>query len=165
MTLAYFRALTRSAYVPRFLPAFASLLLLCAATFGPSLAQAQSAAGLLVQNAWARKPPGVDTAAVYFELKNPGSKSVTVVGATSAIATQVMVHETSLVEGQSRKRMREKIPVPAGKTVAFAPEGLHVMLIGFKYDVVVGDEIPVTLLLEDGSKVALRAAVRPLDAK
>jgi copper(I)-binding protein len=140
------------------------LLLLSAAAFVPSFAHADPAA-LVVQNAWARKPPGADTAAVYFVLKNQSAKPVTVVGATSTLATHVMMHESSLVDGQSRMRMRDKVTIAPGKAVAFAPEGLHVMLSGFKYDVIVGDTMHVILQLQDGGRVDVAALVRPLGAQ
>ena len=150
--------------VPRLLSALASLLLLSAAAFVPSFAHAE-AAPLVVQNAWARKPPGADAAAVYFVLSNPGAKPVTVVGVTSMLATHVMIHETSLVDGQSRMRMRDKVTIAPGKSVDFAPEGLHVMLSGFKYDVLVGDTMHLILKLQDGGRVDVPAIVRPLDAQ
>lgn len=154
--------------VPRFLRACTWLLLVPAAAFLAaslaSFAQAEGAS-LVVQNAWARKPPGADTAAVYFVLTNQGTKPVTIVGASSTLATHVMIHETSLIEGQSRMRMRDKITLAPGKAQAFAPEGLHVMLSGFKYDVIVGDTMHVTLQLQDGGRIDVAALVRPLDAQ
>jgi copper(I)-binding protein len=135
-----------------------------AAAFVPSFAHAEPAA-LVVQNAWARKPPGSDTAAVYFVLTNQSAKPVTVVGATSTLATHVMMHESSIVDGQSRMRMRDKVTIAPGKAVAFAPEGLHVMLSGFKYDVIVGDTMHVILQLQGGGRVDVAALVRPLDAQ
>lgn len=141
-----------------------ALLLTIAAAFVSALAFAQSAS-LVAKDAWIRKPPAGETAAVYFVLENSGTKPITVVGVTSPVAESAMIHETSTVEGQSRMRMRDKVVVPAGKSVAFAPEGLHVMFVGFRYDVSVGDRVPLTLQLEDGGKLAISAVVRPLDAK
>jgi copper(I)-binding protein len=152
-------------FVPRVFPAVAlSLFVTIAAAFVPSLSHAQNAQ-LEVQNAWVRKPPGVDTAAVYFVLKNNSTKSVTVLGATSTLAEHVMIHETSMVEGQSRMRMRDKFTIAPGKSLALAPEGMHVMLSGFRYDVAVGDNVPLTLQLEGGGTLKVNAVVRPLDAK
>jgi copper(I)-binding protein len=141
-----------------------SLVLTVAATLLPAWAHAQSSP-LTVEGAWVRKPPGVDTAAVYFVLKNPGAKPITLVGVTSPVADHVMVHETSTVDGQSRMRMRENVIVEPGKSVSFAPEGLHVMLIGFTKDLAVGDTVPLTLQLEDGAQLSVSAVVRPLVAK
>lgn len=141
-----------------------SLMLTFAAAFVPALVVAQTAS-LVAKDAWIRKPPGGETAAVYFVLANSGTKPVTVVGVTSSVAESAMIHETSVVDGQSRMRMKDRIVVPAGKSVTFAPEGLHVMFVGFRYDVSVGDRVPLTLQLEDGGKLAISAIVRPLDAK
>ena len=149
----------------RSLTALALLVLMFAAAFVPLFAHAQTTAPLVVENAWVRMPPGVDTAAVYFVLKNKGAKPVTVVGVSSPLADHVMVHETSTVDGQSRMRMREQVTVTPGKSVAFAPEGLHVMLSGLKHNVAVGDTVPLTLQLAGGGKLSVSALVRPLDAK
>jgi copper(I)-binding protein len=147
------------------IPRFALLLLAIVAAFSPSLATAQTQAGtLVVKDAWLRKPPGVDTAAVYFTVKNTGAKPVTIISVTSAIATHVMVHETATVDGMSRMRMKDKIVIAPGQSIAFAPEGLHVMLTGFKYDVAVGDTVTLSLKLDGGGQVNVPALVRPLDA-
>ena len=151
--------------MPRARSVVAIFLLSIAAAFASSLviAQAQTGPALVVTDAWLRKPPGVDAAAVYFTLKNPGAKPVTVISVTSLIATHVMIHETATVDGMSRMRMKEKIVIPAGQSVAFAPEGLHVMLNGFKYNVAVGDTVTLSLKLEGGGQVNVPAIVRPLD--
>jgi copper(I)-binding protein len=102
---------------------------------------------------------------VYFTLKNVSKRAVFIVGVTSPLAANVMIHETSTVEGQSRMRMRERVTVPAGSSVAFAPEGLHVMLSGLNKTLAVGDKVPLTLQLEHGGSVDFVATVRPLDAQ
>lgn len=143
-----------------------ALLLILAAVFSPSLVEAQAQPGtLVVKDAWMRKPPpGVDAAAVYFTLKNTGTKAVTVASITSTMATSVMIHETATVDGMSRMRMKDKIVVAPGQTIAFAPEGLHVMLNGFKHDVAVGETVALSLKLEGGGQVNVPVLVRPLDA-
>ena len=141
-------------------------LLAAALAVVPAAVPAQATATLVVQNPWIRKPPpGLDTVAVYFTLKNVSKRAVFVVGVTSPLATSAMMHETSMVEGQSRMRMRERVTVPGGSEVAFAPEGLHVMLSGVSRPLEVGDKVPLTLELEHGGSLDLVATVRPLDAK
>jgi copper(I)-binding protein len=141
-------------------------LLAAALAVVPAAVPAQATATLVVQNPWIRKPPpGLDTVAVYFTLKNVSKRAVFVVGVRSPLATNAMMHETSMVEGQSRMRMRERVTVPGGSEVAFAPEGLHVMLSGVSKPLEVGDKVPLTLALEHGGSLDLVATVRPLDAK
>jgi len=121
---------------------------------------------LVVENAWIRKPPpGLDSAALYFTVKNPWkSRDLFIVGATSSLAASAMIHESSTVDSQSRMRMKDNVKIPGGKSVAFAPDGLHVMLTGLTKALEVGDKVPVTLELDHGGSVDLVATVRPLDA-
>lgn len=141
-------------------------LLVAALAAMPALAPAQATATLVVQDPWIRKPPpGLDMVAVYFTLKNASKRAVFVVGVTSPAAANGMIHETSTVEGQSRMRMRDRVTVPGGSTVAFEPEGLHVMLSGLNKPLEVGDKVPITLELDHGGPIDFVATVRPLDAK
>jgi periplasmic copper chaperone A len=141
-------------------------LLIAAFAAMPAVAPAQETATLVVQNPWIRKPPpGLDSVALYFTVKNLAKRAVYIVGVTSPLASSAMIHETSMVEGQSRMRMRERVTVPGGSNVAFEPEGLHVMLTGVTKTLEVGDKVPVTLELDHGGMIDLVAIVRPLDAK
>ena len=123
---------------------------------------AATPAGLSAQDAWIRATPGVDVAAAYLTLHNAGTQAVVVSGVRSPAAAAAMIHETSLVNGVSTMRPREPLRVAAGETVRFAPGGLHIMLHGLKRPLAVGDEVPVTLLIEGGGSVTALARVRPL---
>ena len=136
------------------LPA-ACLVLLAAAV------SAAAPAVLSVQDAWIRATPGVDVAAAYLTLHNTGSQPVVVTGVRSPAAQSAMIHETTLVNGESTMRPHERLRIAAGETVQFAPGGLHIMLQGLKRPLAVGDEVPVTVLFEGGSVTAM-ARVRPL---
>jgi copper(I)-binding protein len=141
-------------------------LLAAALAVVPVWAPAQDTAPLVVQNPWIRKPPpGLDSVALYFTVQNPWKRDLFIVGATSSLAANAMIHESSTVEGQSRMRMQNNVKIPAGKTVAFAPEGLHIMLTGVTKTLEVGDKVPVTLELDHGGMIDIIATVRPLDAK
>jgi copper(I)-binding protein len=142
-------------------------LLAAALAAAPSWLPAQSGPPLAVENAWIRKPPpGLDSAALYFTVKNPSkSQDLFIAGATSSLAANAMIHESSTVNGQSRMRMKNNVRVAAGKSVAFAPEGLHVMLTGLTRTLEVGDKVPITLELDHGGSLDIVATVRPLDAK
>lgn len=130
----------------------------------PSLAGAQTEP-LVVQNAWMRKAPGADSAAVYLVLRNASVKPIVVVGVRSPAASHVMVHETSNNGGQSRMRAYDRLVIAPGKSVSFEPGGLHVMMTGFKRSVLIGQTVPLVLVLSNGSTVAVAAVVRPVDAQ
>jgi periplasmic copper chaperone A len=127
-------------------------------------AMAQAPA-LVVQDAWARQVPGSDVAAVYLTVRNPGTRSITIASVESPVAGHAMIHETRTEHGQSQMRPHEQLVVPAGQSVKLEPGGLHIMLHGMKQSAVVGQSVPVTLLLSDGGKVSVAARVRPLTAQ
>ena len=120
---------------------------------------------LIVQNAWMRKAPGTDTAAVYLVLRNTSVEPVIVIGVRSPAASHVMIHETSTVGGQSRMRMHEQLVIAPGQSLSLAPGGMHVMMSGMKKSVLIGQTVPLVFLLANGGQVQVAALVRPLDAQ
>jgi copper(I)-binding protein len=117
---------------------------------------------LSAQDAWVRALPGVDVAAAYLTLHNTGTLPVVVSSVSSPAAGAAMIHETTLVNGQSMMRAHEPLRIAAGETVRFAPEGLHIMLHGLKRPLAAGDEVPLVLLLEGGGSLRVTARVRAL---
>jgi len=139
------------------LPATCLLLL---ASLSRLIAAAQPSA-LSAQDAWIRATPGVDVAAVYLTLHNSGTQPVVVSGVRSPAAGVAMIHMTAMVNGQSTMRAHESLRIAPGETVRFAPGGLHIML-HLEHPLTPGDEVPLVLLLENGSSLSVVARVRAL---
>ncbi|HEX8782320.1 MAG TPA: copper chaperone PCu(A)C [Steroidobacteraceae bacterium] len=131
-------------------------------TLIPAVTAAAPPPALSAQNAWVRATPGVDVAAAYLTLHNGGTQPVLVKGVTSPAAGAAMIHESSLLNGQSTMRAHEPLRVGAGETVHFAPGGLHIMLHMLKRPLAPGDEVPLVLLLEGGGSLTVTARVRAL---
>ena len=123
------------------------------------LAGAQPPA-LSAQNAWVRAVPGASVAGAYLTLHNGGDQPVTVSGVRSPAADVAMIHETTIVNGQSTMRAHEPLRIPAGETVRLAPGGLHIMLQALRRPLASGDEVPLVLLLEGGGSLTVQARVR-----
>jgi copper(I)-binding protein len=138
----------------------ASILLLLL----PVLAGAQ-ASPLIVQNAWMRATPGSDTAAAYLVLRNTGVEPIIVIGVKSPVASHVMIHETTTKNGMSQMRMHEKLVIAPGQSVMLSPGGMHVMLSGLKKSLLIGQTVPLVLLLANGGTVQTAVIVKPLDAQ
>lgn len=128
----------------------------------PALSAAAPPPALSAQDAWVRATPGVDVAAAYLTLHNGGTQPVVVNGVTSPAAGAAMIHESSLVNGQSTMRAHGPLRLGAGETVHFAPGGLHIMLHSLKRPLAPGDEVPLVLLLEGGGSLTVTARVRAL---
>ena len=138
------------------LPTLFLMLLACGVSAG-----AQPSA-LSAQDAWIRAIPGSDVAAAYLTLHNGGTRTISIVGVRSPRAREAMIHESTLVNGQSRMRPHEHVALAAGETLRFAPGGLHIMLQGLTRPLSAGEEVPIELLLEGGGRVAATARVRAL---
>jgi periplasmic copper chaperone A len=144
---------------------------LAAATLGAGLLMAASAAPALsepsapiqIENAWIpQPPPGAEVAAAYFTLRNAGSKPAVLVGIDCPLAAAAMLHETSVVAGESRMRMVERLTIPPQRSVTLKPGGLHVMLQEISSPLAVGQRVPLVLHFAGGGALRVEAKVRPL---
>lgn len=103
-------------------------------------------------------------AAGYGQIRNDCREAVVVVAAGSKAFGDVSLHETTLVDGVSRMREVERLPIAAGKTVELKPGGLHLMLMQPEVALKEGAQLPLRLSLEDGGKVdgtmQVRSAVK-----
>ena len=138
---------------PACLVVLATVMPACSAASRPALS---------AQDAWVRATPGADVAAAYLTLHNGGTQPVVVNGVSSPAAGAAMIHESTLVNGQSTMRAHEPLQIGAGETVRFAPGGLHIMLHMLKRPLAAGDEVPLVLLLEGGGSLTVMARVRAL---
>ncbi|MGX9188266.1 copper chaperone PCu(A)C [Stenotrophomonas sp. Ker107b] len=107
-----------------------------------------------LRDGWVRLPPGaMPMAAGYGQIRNDCREAVVVVAAGSKAFGDVSLHETTLVDGVSRMRAVERLPIAAGATVALKPGGLHLMLMQPEVVLKEGAQLPLRLSLEDGRKV------------
>jgi copper(I)-binding protein len=58
----------------------------------------------------------------------------------------------------------DAVDVPAGGTVALAPHGAHIMLVGLKAPLKAGQTFPLTLTFEKSGTVTVEVTVEPMDA-
>ena len=133
---------------------------LSAILFAVVLSASAWAADLNVSNAWIRVLPGGAPAGGYFLLRNDGRQPVVLVGARSAAFGLVMMHKTAEEGGVSRMLPVERVEVPAGGKIAFAPGSFHLMLMQPTRKVAAGDRIQITLEFAGGQKLTTEFQVR-----
>ncbi len=115
----------------------------------PSAAPATSQ--VQVENAWIpQPPPGTDVAAAYFTVRNTGRAPAVLVGVDCPLAAAAMLHESTVVAGESRMRPVDRLTVPAGRSVTLKPGGLHVMLHEVERPLAVGQRVPLVLHFAGG---------------
>ena len=124
-------------------------------------------ADVVVKDAWVRGTvAGQMATGAFMELQ--ASEDVKLVGAASAAAGVVEVHEMSMDNGVMKMRALPKLDLPASKAVALKPGGYHIMLMDLKKPMLKGETIPLTLKIEGKDKkvstIEVKAEVRELTA-
>ena len=86
---------------------------------------------------------------VFAAFDNQTDHDITIVGGSAEIAGKVETHEVVMVDGAMKMQAKEGgIVIPAGETVTLEPGGLHIMLMGLKKPILVGDKITMTIDLD-----------------
>jgi copper(I)-binding protein len=112
-----------------------------------------------VHEAWARPTAQGNTAAAYFSLHNHTQNNDELIGASSAIADMVEIHESKMENDVMTMNMVSSIPLKAGDELTFEPGGLHVMLIGVKQELNVGDEFELVLKFKNHADITVNVKV------
>ncbi|MCK6408943.1 copper chaperone PCu(A)C [Thauera sp.] len=132
-----------------------------------ALGSAPAMADVAVSEAWVRATvPAQKATGAFMQLKSDADARL--LSATSPVAGVVEIHEMVMDGAVMKMNAVPGLDLPAGRTVELAPGGYHVMLMDLKQQVKEGDEVPLTLTVEnkDGSRATLevKAAARPLNA-
>ena len=117
--------------------------------------------GIEIHSAWMRPAAQGENGAVYFVIHNHSSTADELVGASSNIAEAVEMHE-SMLTGADVMQMHEvaSVPLDAFAEIEFTPGGLHMMLVGLKLGIAVGDEIEVILHFRNFEDIRIMVPVR-----
>ena len=122
--------------------------LLLAATLLAGVAQAQNAAPVAVEGAWARASVQGQTASGAF-MRLTAPEATRLVRVESPVAGVAEVHEMKMEDNVMKMRALPGLDLPAGQTVELKPGGYHVMLMDLKAPLAKGSSVPLTLVLRD----------------
>lgn len=119
-----------------------------------------NAADLSFSDARARAvPPTADISAAFMTVTNNADSDVAMVSAESTIAETVELHTNSMVDGKMKMRRVNQIELAANSEVQLKPGGLHLMLIGLKKPLVVGETVDLKINLSDGTSEQLELPI------
>jgi copper(I)-binding protein len=119
------------------------------------------AGDLVVSNIWARAS-ATPTGAIYFTVADRGPAADALIGISTDLAAQSMLHQSILEDGVSKMRMVKIIDIPAHGSVSLQPGGYHVMLMGLKSPLKAGTRIDATLTFARAGSVIIHVPVRGL---
>ncbi len=143
-----------------------ALLALLAAFAGPALAQGASSTSITVEQPWSRATPnGAKTGAVYLTIDNKSGTADQLTGASSDVADKVQIHQMKVENGVMKMReIPGGLSVPANGSVTLKPGGYHVMLIGLKKPLAVGEKFPLTLKFAKAGTISVTVPVQAMGA-
>jgi hypothetical protein len=141
-------------------------LVLAVTLAAPAFAQQSGSAAIKVDDPWARATPAsAKTGAVYMKLDNGAAAPDRLTGVTSPLAASAQVHEMKTEKNVMRMRpLPDGLPIPAKGSVALAPGGYHIMLMGLKKQLKMGGTVPLELTFEHAGKVSVNVPVRAMGA-
>ncbi|MCP5158184.1 MAG: copper chaperone PCu(A)C [Gammaproteobacteria bacterium] len=140
------------------------LLVLCCISGMSALATEPET--IQVTESWAREsPPTVTNGAVYMTLTNTGSKNDRLLAGAGEIAEAIELHTHIMENHVAKMRQVTSIEIDAGKPTLLQPGGLHIMLIGLKNPLTVGQTFPLTLRFEKAGEIVTQVTVRGKDAE
>ncbi|GGY86616.1 copper chaperone PCu(A)C [Pseudoduganella plicata] len=122
-------------------------------------------AQVTVKDPWARATvPAAKSSGAFMQVQS--KTDARLVGVSSPAAGVAELHRMSMQDNRMTMAPVEAIDLPAGKTVALASGGYHIMLMGLTRQLKEGETIPVTLVVEGKDrkreKVEVQVPVRPL---
>ena len=113
----------------------------------------------MVEAAWSRPAAQGSTGVGFMTLVNPGTKADALIAVQSPAAREVQVHLSSVSGGMASMQAVASTPLSAGGRVTFAPGGYHLMFLGLKRPLKVGDSLATTLVFASGARVTARFVV------
>lgn len=140
---------------------FLAALVIGLVSLASASAHEYKAGDLMIDHPWAKPSlKGVSNGAAFLTIKNNGSMDDILVAAKSDVSNVVELHTHIMDDGVMRmRRVEGGIKLPAGKTTKLAPGGYHVMLIGLKKPLNLGDRFPLRLVFQKSGEVQVEVYV------
>jgi copper(I)-binding protein len=158
--MTHFRISLPSTVRPSAVAAIQAMLLAAVCAAVPS-----AFAQVKVDSPWVRGVvPGQLATGAFFDIT--ASRDATLLKAESPAAAVTEIHRTEMKGDMMSMHAVPSVPLPANKTVRFAPGSYHVMLMDLKHPMKNGETVPLTLTVEYADKkretIEVKAPVRGL---
>lgn len=101
------------------------------------------------------------TGAVFMLLKNVGGEGDRLIGGETDVAEVVEIHET-VMEGDVMKMqmLSDGLEIPAKGSVLLKPGSYHIMLIGIRRDLELGDKFRLNLQFKESGTLVVEPEIR-----
>ncbi|MGB9989144.1 copper chaperone PCu(A)C [Massilia sp. SM-13] len=124
-----------------------------------------ASAQVTVKDPWIRATvPAAKASGAFMQLQS--AQDVRLVEARTPVAGSAELHQMSMKDNRMMMSPVDSIELPAGKPVALASGGYHIMLMQLKQQMKEGSTVPLTLVFEGKDKkrsqVEVQVPVKPL---
>lgn len=110
-------------------------------------------------------PPVLKVTAMYMQLTNTSAIDHDLVKIEGTISDMIELHTHTNNNGVMQMGEVESIPVPANSTAEAKSGSYHVMIMGSKQDLKLGDKVDFNLIFKDGSNKTITAEVKTLEVR
>lgn len=123
-----------------------------------------STGGIEISGAWVRATTTAQDSTMtgaFLEVSNSTETPARLVGARSPVAKMVQIHTMVMRDGKMvMQELAGGLEIKAGSHAHLRPSGDHVMLMGLTAPLAPGDEIPLTLMFDNGTEQTLSVPVK-----
>jgi copper(I)-binding protein len=114
---------------------------------------------------WSRPAAQGGNGAGFLSVTSRSKVGDRLVSVASPISARVEIHESMVMDGKAMMHPRPGgLPVPAGGKAEMKPGGWHLMFIGLKKPLAIGDRFPATLTFQKAGKVQVEFVVQAAPA-
>lgn len=127
----------------------------------PALAHHYVFGTLYIGHPWSRAMPAMmSSGAVYLKLDNRGTSADRLLAVSTPRAASAELHQHNHDNGVMRMRaVPSGIELPPGRSIALAPGGLHIMLMGLTAPLKAGERFPLTLRFARAGKIEIEVKI------
>ena len=97
------------------------------------------------------------------EFRNTSTHQYNLVAVETDVSEHAEIHEHKHVDGMMQMGQVDQIQINAKSTTELAPGGYHIMLIGLKNDLALGQRVDIKLLFKDGSAITIQPEVKKIN--
>ena len=133
---------------------FATLLLIIFSQLAYAITESTN--DIEIQAPWIRLPPPVsNNSAGYFVLQNKSENTYILTGISSSISDDISIHETQIKDDKYSMMPVKEVTIAPNSEVIFQPKGLHLMFMGIKQPLTLGQEVEVILHFANKEEIAV----------
>ena len=136
------------------------IVLVASSVFAGSASDELEATGVSARAGWAF-PATADSpfGMAFLVINNRGDKERVLQSASSPVAERIELHAAVADLSPDTMQSVESMSVSPESDLIFAPGGPHLMLLGLKQALEVGDQFPLTLEFRNGDSITLEVGV------